>query len=119
MAAQPFGQRWSENSILINKRPATTDGLDYSDDTDDSNEAWNTSDRHSQEAAPIIDWNRDKVKERKLSETTISTKSSKHRHSNWVAGFVNRQDDKADKAKLDALKITMPNSVARKGNDHA
>ena len=83
------------------------------DDTNKLNEPRNSRERNGREVAPIIDWNRDSPKDRQptLIETT---KPGKRRPSNWVSGFVTGRDDKADKAKLDARRITLPTTVSTK-----
>ena len=68
-----------------------------------------------QDNLPVIDWERTSAKDSKDSRLNATTKSDKHRNSKWLSDFVNGRDDKADRTKLDAPKITLPATLTAKG----
>ena len=84
-------------------------------ETAESDKSMDTISGDYQEPIPVIDWNRDKTKDRKHSGLNTTAKLGKHRYSNWVSDFVNGRDEKVEKAKLNALQITLPTSGATKG----
>ena len=108
---QPFAQRAAPNSILLGK-PVPFKWFDESDDESESSDAKAS---RSGDIAPVIDWGKEGAIGPKRDGQSAASKSGTRPKSDWVAGFVSGQDDKANQGKLNALKITLPTALMTKG----